>query len=253
MKITFGKTLYAATLASALLTTGVAYADFDDLLGKVGVAKDLVGAATVSDKDVIKASAQMVAHHDSEAKIAPAGNKYAQRLSALTSKHTSEDGLKLNYKVYLSPDVNAFCTADGSIRIYSGLMDLMNDDELRSVIGHEIGHAKLGHMASRMKTAYMASAGRKAAAQADGAVGKIADSQLGDMFEKVVNAQFSQSNESASDDYGFAFMKKHKYDVKAMESAFRKLAKTEGGSHSMMSSHPGSAARADRMKQKAGG
>jgi putative metalloprotease len=35
--------------------------------------------------------------------------------------------------------VNAFATADGTIRIYSGLMEMMTDDELIFVIGHEIG------------------------------------------------------------------------------------------------------------------
>jgi putative metalloprotease len=33
-----------------------------------------------------------------------------------------------------------FATADGSVRVYSGLMDIMDDNELLAVIGHEIGH-----------------------------------------------------------------------------------------------------------------
>jgi putative metalloprotease len=33
------------------------------------------------------------------------------------------DGYTFRYKVYLSPTVNAFAMADGTIRIYSGLMD----------------------------------------------------------------------------------------------------------------------------------
>lgn len=240
-----------AVLVAAFLSTGVAHAGFDEMFGAV---KDVAKAATVSDKEIIEASRQMMVYKDKHSKVAPPGNKYAQRLAALTAKHTKEDGLKLNFKVYLSSEVNAFATADGSIRVESGLLDAMTDDEVRGVIGHEIGHTKLGHTAARMRTAYMASAARKVAANSSGALGAIADSDLGSMFESIANAQFSQSNETASDDYGFAFMKKHKYNVNGMESAFRKLAKMEGGGHhNVMSSHPESGARADRMKQKAEG
>lgn len=237
-----------AAIAALFVSTIATSADLGSLFG---AASDVAKAATVSDTEIIEASRQMMVYQDKQNKLAPSGDKYAKRLAALTAKHTKEDGLNLNFKVYISPTVNAFATPDGSVRVYSGLMDLMNDDELRGIIGHEIGHAKLGHSASAMKTAYLASAARKAAGSTDGAVGVIANTQLGGMFESVLNAQFSQSQETASDDYGMNFLKTYKYKTTAMESAFRKIAALEGGgSHSVMSSHPDSAARADRMKQK---
>lgn len=235
-------------LVISLLSASSSYAQ----LGLLGAVADVGKAATLSDKDIVDGSRQMMAHKDSTEKVAPAGDKYAKRLSALTSKFTNEDGLKLNFKAYLSPEVNAFATPDGSIRVYSGLMDAMTDDELRGVIGHEIGHTKLKHSVSAMKKALLVSAGRKGAvASGNSKVAIIAGSELGGIAESVLNAQFSQADETASDDYGFNFMKKYKFNVKAMESAFRKLAKMEKGSHSMMSTHPDSAGRADRMKAKA--
>ena len=135
-------------------------------------------------------------------------------------------------------------------------MDLMNDQELLGVIGHEIGHVKLGHSLSAMRTAYMASAGRKAAASSRGVGGALAASELGELGEALVNSQFSQSQETGSDDYGLAFMKKHGYNVKAMESAFRKLAAQGSGAkagalESMLSTHPEPGKRADRMRDMA--
>ena len=146
--------------------------------------------------------------------------------------------------------------ANGCIRVYSGLMDLMNDQELLGVIGHEIGHVKLGHSMNRMRTAYMASAGRKAAASSRGVGGALAASELGELGEAMVNSQFSQSQETSSDDYGLAFMKKHGYNVKAMETAFRKLEAQRGGKKggamdNMLSTHPDPGARADRMRDMA--
>lgn len=240
------------SLASAVggASTGSGGGSLDN---KLGAATDLFKAVSVTDDEVKTSALQFRAFEDKRSKIAPAGNKYEARLSRLTKKHTNEDGLKLNFKAVLNPSVNANATADGSVRIYSGLMDLMTDAELLGVIGHEIGHVKLGHRLSKTRAALLASASRKAAASSSGAVGMIADSELGGFGEQLFNGQFSQSAETESDDYGLAFMKKHKYDAKAMESAFRKLAKGGGKGDAvaqMLASHPDSDKRADRMRDK---
>lgn len=221
---------------------------------KLGAGLDLFKAATVSESDLKSAALQMRAYNDKRAKVAAPGSKYGARLAKLTAKHVNEDGLALNFKAYISSDVNANASADGSVRVYSGLMDKLTDAELLAVIGHEIGHVKMQHTMSRMRTGYLASAGRKAAASSSGALGVLADSELGDLSEAVFKGQFSQSQETDSDDYGLAFMKKHRYDVKAVESALRKLA-TLGGSKdglaAMTSSHPDPAQRADRQRDRA--
>ncbi|MFB9244440.1 M48 family metalloprotease [Massilia antarctica] len=241
-------TIRIAALTMSILTAGTASAI--DLGGMLGAGKDLAKAATISDKEVMDGSRLMMRQMDKEEKVAPAGSKYAKRLEMLTKGLENEDGLKLNFAVYQSGDVNAFATPDGSIRIYSALMDLMSDDELRGVIGHEIGHAKLGHAASQMKKALLLSAGTKAAGASGNQVGGMVAANE-ETIKAFGNAQFSQSDETSSDDYGFKFMQKHKYDVRAMESAFRKLAKMEKGGSNLMASHPGSDARADRMKAAA--
>lgn len=241
--------IHAAVLTLAMLSAGAASAV--DLTGMLSAGKDLVSAATLSDKDIVDGARSMVKQLDKTEKLAPAGSKYAKRLAALTSGFKNEDGLTLNFAVYQSPEINAFATPDGSIRIYSGLMDLMTDDELRGVIGHEIGHVKLGHSAAQMKKALLLSAGTKAAGASGSKVSGVVSANA-ESIEAFGNAQFSKSDETSSDDYGFKFMQKHKFDVKAMESAFRKLAKGDnGGGSSIMSSHPNSSSRADRMKAKA--
>jgi putative metalloprotease len=142
--------------------------------------------------------------------------------------------------------------ANGCIRVYSGLMDLMNDDELRGVIGHEIGHVALGHSKSRMQTAYAASAVRGLAGAAGGVAAQLSQSQAGDLGEKFINAQFSQANESAADNYSFDLLTERKLERKGLVSAFDKLAKLGGGGtgSSLMSSHPPSAERSTRMQKR---
>ena len=153
-----------SAVVSALNTTGAVGSGGSKTENQVGAAVDVFKAVTVSDEELKSVALQYRAYGDRTEKLAPPNNKYAQRLERLTRKHVNEDGLQLNFKVYLSKDVNANATADGSIRVYAGLMDMMNDQELLGVIGHEIGHVKHAHTMSAMRTAYMASAGRKAVA-----------------------------------------------------------------------------------------
>ena len=142
-------------------------------------------------------------------KIAAPGSKYDARLQKLAkSLGASVNGQPANYKVYITKDVNAWAMANGCIRVYSGLMDMMNDDEVLGVVGHEIGHVALGHSKKAMQTAYTVSAARDAADAAGGAtVAALNKSQLGNLTEKFINAQFSQSQESAADDYSFDLIK----------------------------------------------
>ena len=199
---------------------------------------------SISDDDVRAAADRACAWMDAHNAVAPAGNAYAKRLAKLTDGVASEDGIRLDYKVYLVRDVNAFAMANGCVRVFAGLMDRASDDEIRGVLGHEIGHAKLGHTKAKMKTAYLTRAARQGAAATGGAAGQIAESDLGGFAEEIVNAQFSQKEESEADVYGFHFMVRHRFDPTAMVSLFKKL--PSGGG--LMSSHPASPDRAAKIQ-----
>ncbi len=220
-----------------------------DIGGILNSGKDAVKAVTLSDNDVKNMARQAADYADSQNKVLVPPDKYAQRLKNLTDKHVNEDGMTLNFKVYLTPDINAFAMADGTIRVYSGLMDKMDDNELLFVIGHEIGHVAKGHTKKALRVAYTTSAIRKGAALKEGVVGSLATSELGGFTEKLINAQFSQSEEKEADDYGLKFLKKHGYKAESAVSALKKLAEL-GGSHSFLSTHPAPDKRAERIKKQ---
>ncbi|MFM0323053.1 metalloprotease LoiP [Caballeronia glebae] len=208
-------------------------------------------ALSLSDADVRTLSDKSCVELDKENKIADANSPYTKRLNKI-SKQLGDNinGVPVNYKVYLTKDVNAWAMANGCVRVYSGLMDLMNDDEVRGVVGHEMGHVALGHTKKAMQVAYGTSAARAVASSAGGMVGTLSASQIGDLSEKFVNAQFSQSQESAADDYSFDAQKKKGYDPKGLVTAFQKLATVDGGKSSMLSSHPSSPARAKHIEDR---
>ncbi|MFR7824523.1 MAG: M48 family metalloprotease [Odoribacter splanchnicus] len=205
------------------------------------------------DEDV---AAAVVGWMDEQNPVSDPGSAYSKRLDSLMKKVGEIEGLKLNYKVYEVVDINAFACGDGSIRVFSALMDLMDDDELMAVIGHEIGHVVHTDSKDAMKNAYLAAAAKSAAGAAGGVLEKLTDSQLGEIAQALSNAQFSQKQETEADEYGFEFCIKHGFDPYGMANALEKLNNLSEGQKAskfqqMFSSHPDSAKRASRMKEKA--
>jgi putative metalloprotease len=241
---------FAGMAGVALLSFGVpAHSQsFGDLLGS---AKKVAQAATISDEQIVSYFSQMSDELDRQNTIPPAKNPYAVRLTKLTTGLVSYDGLKLDIKAYLASDVNAFAMGDGTVRVYSGLMDKFTDDEVRCVIGHEIGHVKLEHGKKRMKLALQKDAALSVAGTASGGVRKLASSELGGLIGNVLNAQHSQAAETAADDYALTFMAAKNYPQPACAAAMDKLAALGGGGGiGLLKTHPDPAQRAKRMRAK---
>lgn len=229
-------------LSATLMMSGCA-------VNQMGISAglDLLKAATISNTQVKAMAFSAAQSMDAKNSVAPDGNPYAERLKRITANLKVPANLNLNYKVYLSDDVNAFAMADGTVRVYKGLMDLMNDQELLFVMGHEIGHVKHEHSKQAYRMAYAAQATRKAAASAGGTAGALAAGSLGGLAEKLVNSQFSQREETEADEFGLKFLKTNNINPQAAVTALEKLG---GGESSMFSTHPGSKERAAAIKKQ---
>ena len=178
------------TEASAQLRIGGKQLNTTKLLA---AGKDLAQAVALSRESV--------AWMDEQNPVADETTPYTARLKRLTEGIEEVNGLALNFKVYLVTDVNAFACGDGSIRVFAALMDLMDDDELMGIIGHEIGHVVHADVKHAMKNAYLASAARNTASEAEGtALAKLSDSQLAAVVAAFTDAQFSQKQEYAADE-----------------------------------------------------
>jgi len=215
----------------------------------VDAGLDALKAVTLSDEDVKLLAAEASKQSDAKNRMAGSGDAHGNRLKKLVGDRTDSDGYAFDFKVYLSSQVNAFAMADGAIRIYSGLMDMMNDEELLFVVGHEMGHVVERHIRKKIMLAYAANAVRKGIASQESLVGDLARSALGGFVQALVNAQFSQAEEKEADDFGLAFIKKHGLDARSAVSALQKL-DTLGKGHSFLSSHPDPALRAQRLQDQ---
>lgn len=222
----------------------------------IGALGKGVKAVTFSDADAAKLAAEAVAYMDTHNPVAGEKDPYTIRLKKLFAKHQNEGGLKLNYKVYKVSDINAFACADGSVRVFSSLMDIMTDEELLGIIGHEIGHVANKDTRDAVRSAYKREALTDAASSQSGVVNTLSESQLGAFANALLDSKYSRKQESEADDFAYNFMKRHNYKVTALASAFKKFADMDSGakrskSEKMLSSHPESADRAAKVLEKA--
>jgi metalloprotease len=225
----------------------------DKALGSVGKA---VKGFTFSDEEAASMAGAAVAQMDKDNPVAGAKDKYAIRLNKLFGKHKNDNGQTLNFKVYKVKDVNAFACADGSVRVFAGLMDIMDDNEILAVIGHEIGHVANHDTRDAIKAAYKKEALMDAASSQSDKVASLSESDLGKLGNAMIDSKHSRKQESDADLYSYDFMKRNGYDVNAVESAFNILAKMSEGADSslmdrMMSSHPDAKDRAEKARKRA--
>ncbi|NDV58375.1 M48 family metallopeptidase [Bacteroides sp. 519] len=224
----------------------------------VKAATETAKAITLSDADIAKICSEYMEWMDAHNPLTAPDTEYGKRLEKMVGHITEVEGMKVNFGVYEVVDVNAFACGDGSIRICAGLMDVMTDEEVMAVIGHEIGHIVNTDVKDAMKNAYLRSAAVNAAGAFSDTAAKLGDSELGQLADALAGAQFSQKQENAADDYALKFCVQNEIDPYAMSNSLNKLVEmfNSGGEKSskiqqMFSTHPDSEKRAKRMKEKA--
>ena len=223
----------------------------------IGGAAKAAKALTLTDAEMAAYVKESVDWMDEHNPVLPDDNPYTVRLKKLTEGVTDADGIALNFKVYDVIDINAFACPDGSVRVFSSLMDIMNDDELMGIIGHEIGHVLKHHSKNAFRTQLLTGAAKDAVSAAGGVAAKLSDSQLGSLATSLVDAKYSQKQEKEADNCGYDFLVANGRNPWGMVMAFEKMMKMEqeAGAQSsyvqkMFSSHPETKSRIEAMTKR---
>ncbi len=245
-------------LALGLAVSMPAMAQFN--IGKaIKAGAKAAKAATLTDAQMAAYVKESVDWMDEHNPVTPDDDPYTIRLKKLTEGLTNVEGIPLNFKVYRVIDVNAFACADGSVRVFSSLMDIMSDDELLGIIGHEIGHVAKHHSKNAFRTELLAGALKDGIAATSNTAAALTESQLGQLSESLINARYSQKQEKEADNYGYDFLKKHGKNPWGMVMAFEKFQKMEEEAgaaakssyiNKMFSSHPETTARIKAMTER---
>ena len=214
-------------------------------------------AMSITDEKLAEMVAEEVAYMDAQYKVLGESNSYTKRLRRVMSGINSVEGLELNFKVYKTSELNAFACPDGSVRVFSGLMDLLSDDELLGVLGHEIGHVAMKHSKKAWRSAMMRSAASDAIGVFSDTWAVISDSFLGSVSSAVLSASHSKKHEVEADDYGYDFLVRHDRNPWAMVKLFEKLKKMSAKKDykytkwlKVFASHPDYDSRINHLKDR---
>ncbi len=149
-------------------------------------------------------------------------------------------------------EVNAFCMPGGKIAFYWGILSRLQltDDEVATIMGHEMAHALLEHAREQMGKNTITHGWLRlgAALLGLGSVGDMA-AQFG---SRLLSLTFSRSDETEADALGLVMSARAGYDPRAGITLWQKMMKASGGNAppKLLSTHPTSTDRIRDIERK---
>ncbi|MEL6244918.1 MAG: M48 family metallopeptidase [Pseudomonadota bacterium] len=159
--------------------------------------------------------------------------------------------------VFDTDDVNAFVMPGNKVGVYRGIAEFTdNDDQLSSVLGHEVGHVVGKHAAERMSVSTVAQVGLVAGQIAIASSEEL--SQYGGQIAALGGAAlqfgvilpYSRNHELEADKLGVDYMHTAGYDVKESVRLWEKMDANSAGQRppEFMSTHPDPSRRANDLR-----
>jgi len=185
----------------------------------------------------------------------PRLNAIVRKVGTKIARAAAQPGYKWQFFVIDKDVPNAFCLPGGKVFVYSGLFRaVQNEDQLATVIGHEVAHAIARHGAERMSMIQLGRMGKQIAAQAIGG-GKYANMinqayGAGETFGLVL--PFSRKFEYEADEIGLYLMTKAGYDPRQALAFWQNMMRLTQNSRKppeFLSTHPADRHRIERLKR----
>jgi predicted Zn-dependent protease len=203
--------------------------------------------------------AQMMRSATDQRALAPANHPQVQRLRAIAQRIIpfaepwNPRAKQWRWEVNLlgSKELNAFCMPGGKIAFYFGILSQLqlDDDEVASIMGHEVAHALREHARERMGKTAATRIGATVLSALLG-LGGAGDTLL-NMGGQLLTLKFSRDDESEADIVGMELAARAGYDPKAGVSLWQKmLGVSKGAPPSFLSTHPSGATRIQDIEAK---
>ncbi len=180
-------------------------------------------------------------------------NNQLRRVGGRITAAAGQSQYDWEYAVFASDEKNAFVLPSRQVGFYTGLMELAdNDDQIATVMGHEIAHVTYKH--SKQRLAQTTSAGLAAgvagvaleANDVDGA-GAIA-AALGMGIQFGILLPYSREHELQADEVGLRYMANAGYNPREAVTFWRKMEQGGGARPpEFLSTHPDPARRIQRL------
>lgn len=184
--------------------------------------------------------------------------RYVQCVAdAITGELEGEDA-RMNWEVVVFEDdsANAFALPGGKIGVHTGLLDVArNQDQLATVVAHEVGHVLSRHGAERVSQQFAAGTAMQ---MVNAYVGdessnssKLAMAMLGLGTQVGVLLPYSRIQESEADVIGLDLMAKAGFDPRQSVNLWRNMASQGGGRPpELLSTHPAPDSRIRELQDR---
>ncbi|MEZ5892027.1 MAG: M48 family metallopeptidase [Parvularculaceae bacterium] len=184
-------------------------------------------------------------------------SKYTSRVNRVAPKIIQAAGgnpAEWEVQVFDSKQLNAFALPGGKIGIYTGILDIMeNDAQIAAVLGHEVAHVNFNHSGERYSQSTLAQAGLTAAQVATSGSqyqGQILG-VLGAGASVGVILPFSRKHELEADKFGVRYMARAGYDPNEAIRFWEKMSASKNGAPpEFLSTHPSDATRIAQLKKE---
>jgi predicted Zn-dependent protease len=162
------------------------------------------------------------------------------------------------FVVFESEQANAFALPGGRVGVFTGMLEVAADeDQLATVLGHEVGHVNARHGAERMVTEHLIALGLRLVASllAFGDVQIPPDLLVAlgaSAAELGIVRPFSRSQELEADALGLDYMADAGYEPTAAIEFWRRMQRLsgDGGQPDFLATHPSSARRIEELLER---
>jgi predicted Zn-dependent protease len=156
--------------------------------------------------------------------------------------------------VFQDDSANAFALPGGKIGVHTGLFQVAkNQDQLATVIGHEVAHVLAGHSNERASTQLATQGAMEALSVLSGPAspGKSRVlAVLGVGAQVGVILPFSRAQESEADVMGLDLMASAGFDPRQGPALWENMSKLGGAPPELLSTHPSSATRIAALRER---
>ncbi|KAI7737293.1 hypothetical protein M8C21_020725 [Ambrosia artemisiifolia] len=165
---------------------------------------------------------------------------------AVKSATTHLEGLKWEVLVVNDRVVNAFCLPGGKIVVFTGLLEhFRTDEEIATIIGHEVAHAVARHAAEQITKNLWFTIGQLILYQF------VMPDLVNTMSNLLLKLPFSRRMEIEADYIGLLLMASAGYDPRVAPKVFEKLGQVSGDSalRDYLSTHPSGKRRSKLLSE----
>ncbi len=215
-------------------------------VGDSSSLKDMVPASQLEESAARQYNAMKQKAAEKNA-LAPDNHPQVIRLRAIAKKilphayawNPESQAWKWEVNLFISDQVNAFCMPGGKIAFYTGIIEKLklNDDEVATVMGHEIAHALREHARDRIAKAQLSNLGASVLSSALG-LGNLGGQALGQGLQ-LLGLSFSRADERDADLVGMDIAARAGYDPRAGISLWQKMGQlSKDKQPEWLSTHP---------------